>query len=44
MIVGALLFCFAFLAEMVASLRAEVDDMRRRIDRRTAQDNGERGL
>ncbi|MGH7672789.1 MAG: glycosyltransferase [Gemmatimonadales bacterium] len=31
MIVGALLFCFAFLAEMVASLRAEVDDLRRRI-------------
>ncbi|MGH2628405.1 MAG: glycosyltransferase [Anaerolineales bacterium] len=33
MIVGALLFCFAFLAEMVASLRAEVDDLRRRLHR-----------
>jgi glycosyltransferase involved in cell wall biosynthesis len=33
MIVGALLFCFAFLAEMVASLRAEVEDLRRRVHR-----------
>ena len=31
MIIGPLLFCFAFLAEMVASLRAEVDDLRRRL-------------
>lgn len=33
MIIGPLLFCFAFLAEMVASLRAEVDDLRRRLHR-----------
>lgn len=33
MIVGALLFCFAFLAEMVASLRAEVEDLRRPVHR-----------
>lgn len=32
-IIGPLLFCFAFLAEMVASLRAEVDDLRRRLHR-----------
>ena len=33
MLIGPLLFCFAFLAEMVASLRAEVDDLRRRLHR-----------
>jgi glycosyltransferase involved in cell wall biosynthesis len=33
MIIGPLLFCFAFLAEMVAGLRAEVDDLRRHLHR-----------
>jgi glycosyltransferase involved in cell wall biosynthesis len=42
-IIGPLLFCFAFLAEMVASLRAEVDDLRhRRGD--GAPGSGEHGL
>jgi len=42
MLIGPLLFCFAFLAEMVASLRAEVDDLRRRLPEGGAPDGGER--
>jgi glycosyltransferase involved in cell wall biosynthesis len=43
MIIGPLLFCFAFLAEMIASLRAEVDDLRRRLPPGGDQDRGEHG-
>lgn len=32
-VVGAVLFCFGFLAEMVAELRAEVEQVRRRSER-----------
>jgi glycosyltransferase involved in cell wall biosynthesis len=33
LVLGAVLFCFGFLAEMVAGLRTELDDVRRRLDR-----------
>lgn len=34
-VVGSILFCFGFLGEMVASLRADVDELKRRAQRGT---------
>lgn len=41
LVLGVVLFCFGFLAEMVAGLRAEIEDVRRRLDRASRGPGGD---
>lgn len=43
LVLGAVLFCFGFLAETVAGLRAEVEDLRRRFERPGQGPGGDAG-